>query len=190
MPSNGVSSVSWHGHVGHIGIDVPRDRYLSHSIGPVCLFGCTPSCGVVLRVSYLVHIVLPPPIHVFFMLHRPRVVERTTLKVRLNTQSSPTHCASWRSWHLFTFMVRIEPLSALCPPRRRLACMSTYDMGDTRHTARILNRVGTHGCLMFPRHPSRRSCLCLWRASCSTHPIDKTPSQIGCSSLLTHTRVM
>lgn len=38
MPSNGVSSVSWHGHVG---IDAPRDRYLSHSIGPTCLFGHT-----------------------------------------------------------------------------------------------------------------------------------------------------
>lgn len=38
MPSNGVPSVSWHGHVG---TDAPRDRYLSHSIGPACLFGHT-----------------------------------------------------------------------------------------------------------------------------------------------------
>ena len=33
MPSNSVSSVSWHEHVGHVGTDAPRDRYLSHSIG-------------------------------------------------------------------------------------------------------------------------------------------------------------
>lgn len=47
------------------------------------------------------------------------------------------------------------------PLRRRLACMSRPVTWNTRHTARILNRVGTHDCPMFPHHPSRRSCLCL-----------------------------
>ena len=127
----GASSTLCHAHHScvHIVTDTPpRDRYLSHSLGPVCLFGRTPSCGVVIRVSDLVHSVTPPPIHVFFMLHRPRVVERTTLKVRSDAQSFPMHCASWRSRYLFTFMARIGLLSAPCPLRGRLASMSTRDM--------------------------------------------------------------
>ena len=60
----GASSTLCHAHHScvHIVTDTPpRDRYLSHSLGPVCLFGRTPSCGVVIRVSDLVHSVTPPP---------------------------------------------------------------------------------------------------------------------------------
>lgn len=144
-----ASSTLCHAHhlCVHVVTDTPpRDRYLLHSLGPVCLFGRTPSCGVVIRVSDLVHSVTPPPIHVFFMLHRPRVVERTTLKVRSDAQSFPTHCASWRSWHLFTFMARIGLSSApvlsedVSPPCRPVTWSG-------QHTARFLiARHGDHVC--------------------------------------------
>ena len=62
------------------------------------------------------------------------------------------------------------------PLRRRLACMSTRGMRHPTHCTRILNRVRTHGRLMFPHHPSRRPCLCLGghpaqRPSWTKHPV-------------------
>ena len=58
------------------------------------------------------------------------------------------------------------------PLRRHLVCMSTRGMRHPTHCTRILNRVRTHGRLMFPHHPSRRPCLCL-----GGHPAQRSHRQ-------------
>ena len=166
-----ASSTLCHAHhlCVHVVTDTPpRDRYLLHSLGPVCLFGRTPSCGVVIRVSDLVHSVTPP---------HPCVLHASssTCGGTHNTQGQIRCPILPNALCFVAFMASVHvhgqdwTFKCPCPLRRRLASMSTRDMEWPTHCT-------------FPHRTSRRSCLCLGGRLAqqplptTTHPppVDKT----------------
>jgi len=169
-----------------------RDRACHTALVPVCPFGRTPSCDVVLRVPDLVH---GAPsmcsscliVHVWWNAQHSgsdQIPNPPQQRIVLRG----VHGICSRPWPGLNLRV---PLPS---PKTSRLYVKPVTCSD-QHTARILNRVETNDCLMSPHHTSRRSCLCLGGHSVQRPPqprtlMDKTPSQIGCSSLLTHTRMV
>lgn len=135
MPSNGVSSVSWHGHVG---IDAPRDRYLSHSIGPTCLFGHT-------HVECPICFVTPHN-------HAPHRQNTQPDRMFISFDSHP--------YGVDTDPHRVRMVTLVCPTCTRCGHGCVIISGT--HLASLLHGCPTqvHGVVCLPPQASRmRSCV-------------------------------
>ena len=146
-----------------------RDRACHTALVPVCPFGRTPSCDVVLRVPDLVHGASSMCsscliVHVWWNAQHSgsdQIPNPPQQRIVLRG----VHGICSRPWPGLNLRV---PLSSPKTSRLHVKPVTCSD----QHTARILNRVETNGCLMSPHHTSRRSCLCL-----GGHSVQRPPPQ-------------